>query len=84
MCAETPDILTQPWWTEKLFGWQTVSLALSGEHTAHVIPDNDLRPHFVRTDCWCGPVEDAETPGRFMHNALDSREGYEEGRRRLH
>ena len=53
MCAETPNILTQPWWTEKLFGWQTVEMAISGKHVAHILPDNDLKPHFVRTDCLC-------------------------------
>lgn len=84
MCAELPNVLTQPWWTEKLFGWQTVQITVDGRFVLHTLPDNDLRPHFVRTDCWCHPMEDGEVEGIFSHNALDRREDYEEGRRRMH
>lgn len=48
----------------------------------HVIPNNDLREHVSRPDCWCKPVEHEETSGLWVHNSLDRREEYEEGRRK--
>lgn len=45
----------------------------------HVYPLNDLRPH--ETDgkkCWCNPQEDDEV---IIHNSMDKREEYENGRR---
>jgi hypothetical protein len=41
---------------------------------------NDLREHDFAPDCWCHPVEDAETPDLWAHNSLDGREHtYEAG-----
>ena len=46
----------------------------------HVIPMTDLREHDFAPDCWCHPVEDAETPDLWAHNSLDGREHtYEAG-----
>lgn len=46
----------------------------------HVYPVADLRPH--KTDgepCWCKPVENEY--GVIVHNSMDRREEYENGRR---
>ena len=44
----------------------------------HVTPVNDLRDHIDARDCWCRPrVEDDEI---VIHNAMDERETYEQGR----
>ena len=43
----------------------------------HVLPIDDLKPHEEKEDCWCKPnVED----GVAVHNAMDKREEYENGR----
>lgn len=44
----------------------------------HVIPINDLREHQCDTQCWCQPVIDDDV---CVHNALDQRETYEQGRK---
>lgn len=44
----------------------------------HVMPVNDLRPHDESLQCWCRPVDDA---GVVVHNSMDGREDFEEGRR---
>ncbi|MBY0355523.1 MAG: hypothetical protein K2Q12_07310 [Rickettsiales bacterium] len=47
--------------------------------TIHVYPLNDFRPH--NTDgkpCWCKPTEEE---GLIIHNSMDRREEYEEGRK---
>ncbi len=44
----------------------------------HVIPINDLREHVVSVDCWCHPLLDDDV---VIHNSLDQRESYEEGRK---
>ncbi len=44
----------------------------------HVTPINDLRDHSDTRDCWCRPrIEDDEI---VVHNAMDERETYEQGR----
>jgi len=47
---------------------------------AHVIPINDLKPHDKRPDCWCKPTEDYEAVGLYVHNSMDRREEYEQGK----
>jgi len=52
----------------------------------HVVPLDDLRDHTPDTDCWCRPtlVDDAEARGDvYLHHAMDQRELYESGERRL-
>ncbi len=44
----------------------------------HVIPSNDLREHTPFDHCWCKPHED---DGLWVHNSMDRREEYEEGRK---
>jgi hypothetical protein len=46
----------------------------------HVIPMGDLREHEATAACWCVPVED---DGVVVHNALDGREAYERGERKV-
>lgn len=46
----------------------------------HVFPTNDLRDHVTDgTLCWCNPEVDDDLI--VIHNSLDDRESYEEGRR---
>lgn len=46
----------------------------------HVTPNNDLREHVVEgLDCWCHPREDDEVT-MIVHNSMDQRELYEDGR----
>lgn len=47
----------------------------------HVMPEGDLREHQESRDCWCKPQPDAEEPSVLIHNALDRRESYEQGRK---
>lgn len=45
---------------------------------SEIIPINDLRPHVEGFDCWCHPEED---DGLLIHNSMDGREDFEEGKR---
>ena len=49
------------------------------EEQWHVKPINDLREHVSKPSCWCRPRENE--PGVWIHNALDGREDYEQGRK---
>jgi hypothetical protein len=55
--------------------WLAVVLE-SGER--HVLPIDDLRPHFRLPGCWCGPTDDSDI---WVHHSLDRREDYETGRK---
>lgn len=46
----------------------------------HVVPRDDLREHVPCISCWCRPESDATWESVVIHNALDGREAYEEGR----
>lgn len=46
----------------------------------HVVPINDLRQHENLFSCWCNPAVDIENR-MFVHNSMDRREEYEEGRK---
>lgn len=48
----------------------------------HVYPLNDLREHEMSKECWCRPDVD-EDDGVCVHNALDGREAYENGERKV-
>ena len=46
----------------------------------HVYPVNDLREHVLDgVTCWCRPELDEEC-GLVIHNSMDRREEYEDGR----
>ena len=57
--------------------WEIVK-GLEGHH--HVIPQDDLRPHRRSINCWCHPVVDSVSVGVIVHNAMDLREQFEEGK----
>jgi len=47
----------------------------------HVYPTNDLREHVTDgSECWCNPTHDDEHL-LVIHNSMDERETYEEGRK---
>lgn len=48
----------------------------------HIIPTGDIRYHKADPTCWCGPNEDFEDPGIWVHHAMDRRDEYERGRMR--
>jgi hypothetical protein len=46
----------------------------------HIYPTNDIKPHNTDDgECWCNPTIDEED-NLVIHNAMDQREQYEEGR----
>lgn len=49
----------------------------------HVVPIDDLREHEDSAQCWCRPSEDDEEPGVWVHRAMDGREAFETGERRV-
>ena len=36
----------------------------------HVYPTNDIFAHEMSVKCKCGPLEDPEAPGVYVHNSL--------------
>jgi len=49
--------------------------------SSHVYPINDLREHDTEgRGCWCNPQYDEEHDV-YIHNSMDRREEYEEGRK---
>lgn len=46
----------------------------------HVVPLNDWEPHQVGRACWCHPTTEDDEGLVVVHNALDGRESYEDGR----
>lgn len=47
----------------------------------HIVPVNDLREHDTLHPCWCRPRPDDEHEELIIHNAMDQREQYENGRK---
>lgn len=47
----------------------------------HTMPEDDLRRHEISPQCWCKPRQDDEEPALWIHNSLDGRESYEQGRK---
>lgn len=45
-----------------------------GDDTIHVIPNNDLEPHFLFDNCHCHPKWDPDADYLFAHNSFDRRE----------
>ena len=56
---------------------------LEPDERVHIVPENDLREHLVNKDCWCNPDVDEEFENIIIHHALDGRDLYETGERRL-
>lgn len=57
-----------------------VALVKGGD--VHVTPEEDLRPHWMVRECWCAPEVDIDDD-ILVHHALDGREPYESGERKL-
>lgn len=52
-----------------------------GGWEVHVVPMRDQRPHVtIACTCWCSPTVNEN--GAIVHNALDGREPFEEGKRK--
>jgi len=45
----------------------------------HVVPVDDLCEHITDRECWCNPSVDDDLV--VIHNSMDERESYEEGRK---
>lgn len=53
-------------------GW--LVMQLYGGDVLHVVPNNDLEPHFLFKDCHCHPRQNPEAEYMFLHNSFDRRE----------
>lgn len=64
-------------------GWQNIEITNGWACILHCVPVDDLRAHELNQDgtCWCHPIEDNEKADFWVHNSLDGRENYEEGRK---
>ena len=61
-------------------GWKEGTF--SSENGFHVLPINDLREHEENGNCWCIPrIEYEEFIPIYIHNSMDRREEYEQGRK---
>jgi len=64
-----------------VFDWISAMVyEFDDEQHFHIVPVGDLRDHDADPDCWCGPTEDDEDPGIWVHHAMDKREEYEQDR----
>jgi hypothetical protein len=60
-------------------GWEV--RGIPGNPENHVVPVEDIKPHFLDRQCWCGPTPDDVDDDLIVHHAMDKREEYECGRR---
>lgn len=51
------------------------------ERCIHTMPLGDFREHQESVTCWCHPRQDEAEPRVWIHNAMDGRESYEQGRK---
>lgn len=57
----------------------------SADTEAHIIPNNDIREHHLKEECWCMPTLDPSYDDiLWMHNALDDRDQYKYQGRKPH
>jgi hypothetical protein len=47
----------------------------------HTMPVGDLREHEASRACWCHPKQDEDEIRLWIHNSMDRREEYEQGRK---
>jgi len=52
---------------------------IANKENFHVVPRDDLRDHELTHECWCRPVINEDEI--IVHNSMDRREEYEEGRK---
>lgn len=63
-------------------GWHLTRIEEEGQlQGIHLVPINDFKLHFLDNDCWCKPEPDEEFPNMMLHNSMDKREDYENGRK---
>lgn len=63
-------------------GWEVATVLFDGAQIGmHLLPCGDLHRHHLDPSCWCGPCEDDEVTGYWVHNSADGREDYETGKR---
>jgi hypothetical protein len=60
-------------------GWTVYNSTSEGD-PIEVAPNDDLMPHISGAGCWCKPFWDEEI---LVHNAMDERERYERGERKV-
>jgi hypothetical protein len=53
----------------------------TSKEKVHTMPEGDLREHLESRDCWCKPRPDDDDPTVWVHNSMDRREEYEQGRK---
>lgn len=64
---------------ERLCSVGTRSLIGGGLEVYHIYPIGDLREHNTDgADCWCSPQHEGDM---IVHNSMDRREEYEQGRK---
>jgi hypothetical protein len=56
--------------------WELIDIT----RALHVVPRGDLREHDINKSCWCRPTDEGDV---VVHNAMDEREKYETGERKL-
>ena len=62
--------------------WHSISgVTPCGSIVTHIVPGEDLYPHELSADCWCGPDLDHEF-WIATHRSADGREDFESGRRK--
>lgn len=49
-----------------------------------MIPVDDYKDHIEVKSCWCNPIVDEDNNRLIIHNSLDKREFYEDGRIKKH
>lgn len=66
-------------------GWRNMDITTpSGEHELHLVPVQDIHPHYLGGDhCTCGVEQDSEFEHYWKHKAFDGRESYESGHRKF-
>lgn len=77
--------MVEPVVREGLSCWAQMGIQIGTLYREHVYPMDDYRPHELDGDgrCWCKPVFDAHNPVIVVHNAMDGREAFETGARRV-
>lgn len=66
-------------------GWIQIQIQFGTLHREHIFPQDDYRPHELDETgcCWCKPAFDPHNPVILVHNAMDGREDFETGVRRV-
>ena len=65
------------------FHWKKAPWAVwhDGFRVCDVWPMNDWREHTLGRECWCKPTPATDDDSILVHNSMDRREDYEQGRK---